>query len=242
MSRRDPQPDPGVPMSLHKVQAASGLAFAVFLSLHLATTASTSEDPETYDQVLNLTRMIYRAHPIVEVAMVAVPALVHITCALLRILIRRRRGTLAPSSIPMRIHRYTGYVLLLSITGHVAATRFMPMMGAGALATGKADLSFISYSLLNWPLFFDVYYLVFGLSGAVHLFLGLGIALRVLKPRLIKAHAARTIGTVGASIAGALVAAGVASMIASAPNAERLRFPEFRALYQRYLPFLKPHL
>ena len=213
-----------------RIQALSGLVFAFFLTLHLLTTASASGGAAAYDGVLAVLRRIYRPALAVEILLVGIPALVHIACGILQILDRRRSGTAAGSPIA---HRLAGYVLLAAIGGHVFATRVMP-----ALGDGPADFSYLAYSILNWPLFMQPYYVVLGVAGAVHLVLGATIALRVLG----LAQPPRRIAVAGAAVAGIVVALGVAGIIAGASTASRDRFPAFRALYERFMPFLPPRL
>jgi hypothetical protein len=45
---------------------------------------------------------------------------------------------------------------------------------------------------------------------------------------------------VGAALTALMVALGVAGMLAGAPAASRERFPAFRGLYERFMPFLPP--
>src|SRR5262245_19696755 len=106
-----------------RVQAFSGLVFALFLALHLATTASAAAGAATYDGVLATLRRAYRPTLAVELALIALPALVHVACGVAQIVDRRRRGT--PPGSPLA-HRLAGYVLLAAIGGHVFATRVMP--------------------------------------------------------------------------------------------------------------------
>ena len=213
-----------------RVQAVSGLVFAFFLTLHLVTTASASGGAAAYDGVLAALRRIYRPALLVEILLIAVPALVHIACGVVQIVDRRRHHTKAGSPLA---HRLAGYVLLAAIGGHVFATRVMPAFG-----DGPADFSYLAYSILNWPLFMQPYYVVLGVAGAVHLVIGTSIALRVLG----LARPTRRIAVVGAAVAGLVVALGVAGIIAGAANAARDRFPVFRGLYERFMPFLPPRL
>lgn len=215
---------------LARLQAGSGLAFAFFLTLHLLTTAAGVGGPAAYDGALAAFRKVYRPALAVELALIAIPALVHIACALAQILDRRRRGV--PASSPL-VHRLAGYVLLAAIGGHVFATRIMPAFG-----DGPADFAYLAYSLLNWPLFMRPYYVLLGLAGAVHLVIGATIACRVLaiaRPRPRVAFATAT-------VAALVVALGVAGIIGGASDASRARFPVFRTLYERFIPFLPPRL
>jgi len=209
-----------------RVQALSGLTFAFFLALHLATTSSAAAGAAAYDGTLAALRRIYRPALAVEILLIAIPALVHVGCAVAQIADRRRHGTRAGSLLA---HRLAGYVLLAAIGGHVFATRVMP-----ALGDGPADFSYLAYSILNWPLVMQPYYVVLGVAGAVHVVLGVTIAVRVLG----LAKPSRRSALVGAAVAGLVVASGVAGIIAGASSASRDRFPAFRALYERFMPFL----
>ena len=215
---------------LARLQAGSGLAFAFFLTLHLLTTAAGVGGPSAYDGALAAFRTVYRPALAVELALIAVPALVHVGCALAQILDRRRRGV--PASSPL-VHRLAGWVLLAAIGGHVFATRVMPAFG-----DGPADYSYLAYSLLNWPLFMRPYYVLLGIAGAVHLLIGTTIACRVLG---IARSGGRTVFA-AATVAAVVVALGVAGIIGGADTASRERFPVFRALYERFMPFLPPRL
>src|SRR5262245_21504560 len=158
---------------VHRLQAITGVTFAFFLCLHLATTICAARSTKDYDAVLEMLRPFYRPHVLVEVLLMGIPATVHIGCAVYNLVYRYRRGGSGGGG-RARVHRIAGYVLLLAIVGHVAATRVIPTFGEGATATGRADFSFLAYSLVNWPWFFVPYYFALGIAGAVHLWLGLG--------------------------------------------------------------------
>src|SRR4051812_29964758 len=64
--------------ALHRLQALSGALFAFFLGLHLGTTATASAGIAAYDRVLVTLRAVYRPHPLVEIALIATPAIVHV--------------------------------------------------------------------------------------------------------------------------------------------------------------------
>ena len=213
-----------------RLQALSGLVFAFFLALHLATTASAAGGEAAYDGVLEALRRIYRPTLVVEIILIGVPALVHVVCGILQIVDRRRRGT--PAGSPLA-HRLAGYVLLAAIGGHVFATRIMPVFG-----DGPADFSYLAYSILNWPVFMQPYYVVLGVAGAVHLVLGATIAVRVLG----LGRPSRRWAMVGAVVAGLVVAIGVFGIFAGSATASRDRFPVFRGLYERFIPFMPVRL
>ena len=107
-----------------------------------------------------------------------------------------------------------------------------------AFGSGPADFSYLAYSLLNWPLFMRPYYLVLGAAGALHLVLGAAIAVRVLGIAKPGTRVTRAV----AALAALVVLAGTLGILGGAAAATRERFPEFRALYERFIPFLPPRL
>ncbi len=225
---------------LAKVQAISGLCFAVFLVLHLATTVSGAGGPSTYDGTLASLRTIYRAHPVVEFLLIGTSAAVHIATGILGFVRRRKSGPHPKLELRLRIHRWSGYFLMLAIVGHVFATRVMPALAEGPTATGRADFSYLAFSVLAWPLFINPYYYALGLAGSLHLGLGLGFAAATLAPRYFGSPAARRTSVAMAAALGVFVMAGVTAIIARSAEADRSRFVEFRALYDRYMPFMPP--
>ncbi|MEN8161087.1 MAG: hypothetical protein ABFS41_13530, partial [Myxococcota bacterium] len=97
-----------------RVQAGSGLLFAVFAGVHLANQWLAVLGPEVYDGFQAGARRFYQ-HPALEPTLVLLPLLVHVVAGLRRMRITGlfgRGGTLR-----MRLHRATGYFLLLVIFG-----------------------------------------------------------------------------------------------------------------------------
>jgi succinate dehydrogenase/fumarate reductase cytochrome b subunit len=225
---------------LDRLQALSGLMFAYFLLLHLVTTASAARGMAEYDAVLNVLRPLYRPHIALEILLIAVPAAVHIGCGLYKLRVRLRYGP-RHSEGGARLHRLSGYVLLLAIVGHVAATRLLPTFGEGPTATLRADFSFLAYSLVNWPWFFVPYYFVLGTSGAIHLGLGVGQAAGLLSGKRLPARWVLRVSYLATAVLALGVTLGVYGMVRRAPHASRARFGEFTALYQRFLPFMHPN-
>ncbi len=232
------QPEQGAKRLVHRLQALSGIVFAYFLLLHLATTISAASGTADYDAVLVLLRPLYRPHVIVEILLLGIPVLVHIGCAAYNVRLRLRHRVRGRSG-PLQLHHLSGYVLLVAIVGHVAATRLLPTFGEGLTATHQADFSFLAYSLVNWPWLFVPYYFVLGIAGAVHLGLGLGYAARTLLGARLRMNLPR-ISVMATAVLAVAVAAGVYGMVRGAPDASRARFPEFSALYERFLPFMHP--
>lgn len=228
------------PIKLGPIQAASGAVFALFLILHLVTAASGLLGIERYDSTLGLLRRIYRPHVAVELIVIGTSGTIHIACAVLQ-MIRRRKIFALKGPLWMRAHRVSGYFLLLVIIGHVLATRVAPTLATGPTATGKADFSFLAYATLAVPYFFWPYYLALGIAGSLHLGLGLHLASRVLGRRIASpgpgAHGgpsvARLVVLFGFT---AIVTAGVFGILSRAGDAPRHRFPEYKALADKLLP------
>jgi hypothetical protein len=82
------------------------------------------------------------------------------------------------------------------------------------------------------------YYVVLGLAGAVHLVLGATLAARI--PGVARARPRGAF--VGAAVTALVVAVGAAGILRGAATASRDRFPVFRTLYERFVPFLPPRL
>lgn len=162
--------------TLARTQAVSGLVFAVFLVLHLATSVSALFGERAYDGTIAVMRSYYRL-AVVEIVGVLGAALVHATCGVLRALRRRRDRRGKPMLVPWRIrlHRYAGYTMLLVFVGHVIATR------APSLLYGMSpNFAFLNFSMVTVPAFFYPYYAIFVAAGGYHLVHGVIAALRSL--------------------------------------------------------------
>ena len=188
-----------------RVQAASGLAFATFLALHLVNTAVAPAGPEAYDGFQSAARAFYQ-QPIVEIGLVLAPLAAHVTASVARIARRRRRKAPRPG-LRMRLHRYTGWFLLAVIVGHVLATR-----GVGFWFDAPAGFGALNFSLELVPYWFVPYYIALGASGAFHLWSGLAIALRVFGVRVPRAFERGPGFWVPVGAAAALVAVAVLSL------------------------------
>ncbi len=222
---------------LGPIQALSGIVFAIFLILHLVTAISGLFGIASYDGTLSLLRRLYRPHLLVELTVIGLSGTVHLACAVLQ-MIRRRKVFALKGPWWMRAHRLSGYFLLVVILGHVFATRIAPTLATGPTATGAADFGFLAFATLAAPAFFWPYYLLLGLSGALHLGLGLHLAARILGQRSATAGSRsssaptllRLCATFGFTI---LVLAGVLGILFRASDSPRQRFPEYRALQQK---------
>jgi succinate dehydrogenase/fumarate reductase cytochrome b subunit len=230
-------------LKLGPIQAASGAIFALFLVLHLLTASSGLLGPGAYDATLSALRKLYRPHVAVEIGIMGAAGSVHIACAILQMIRRRKLWSLAGSGY-MRAHRLAGYFLLLVIPPHVLATRIAPTLASGPTATGKADFAFLAYASLSVPAFFWPYYLLLAIAGATHLGIGLHLASRILLRRRSTAAPAASRPTAGPSRArlalivgfAAVVTAGVFSILWRGHEASRERFPEYKALADKLSP------
>ena len=140
-----------------RIQAASGLVFLLFAALHLVNQWLALLGPEVYDGFQSQTRGFYQ-NPALELTLVMGPLVVHVVAALRRMRLRGVRGR--GGSWRMRLHRATGYFLLLVIFGHVAAVR-----GPSLLLGFFPGFEGISLSLHWMPGYFYVYYALFGASA-----------------------------------------------------------------------------
>lgn len=239
-------PSQRAPAKLGRIQAWSGALFALFLVLHLATAASAIAGIDRYNSTLQTLRHLYRPHVVVEIVLIGCSGAVHIACAVLQ-MVRRRRVVAWSGPWWMRAHRLTGYFLLLVIGGHVLATRVAPTLATGATATGMADFSFLAYATLWLPAFFWPYYIALGICGSIHLAIGLHLARRILLrqtsaphgpaagPRRPAGHPTPAFLVTGAVVT-LLVVSGVLGILGRAGDAPRTRFPEYKALFDKLLP------
>ena len=225
--------DPLSEARLIRGQAVSGLVFATFLLLHLLNAAAGALGPEFYDGFLARVRLVYQ-FPLFEIFAVGTAALVHASYGVRRALVRRRRaraGRKAPVPGWLRVHRLSGWFLLVVLPGHALATR-----GPGLFLDLPADFSFLRFSLETWPWFMVPYYALLYTAGVYHLLHGGMIALSIagLPAPAPTGRAARALLFV------ALLAGGtaVASMAGASGPADTSRYGAFRALYEDYAPFM----
>jgi len=155
-----------------RIQAASGLLFGVFVALHLANQWAAAAGPEAYDGFQRALRHVYQ-NPAVEIALVMAPLAVHVVAALRRMWLHGVRGR--GGSWRMRLHRLTGYFLLLVIFGHIAAVR-----GPSLVLDFFPGFAGVSFSLWWMPGVFYVYYTLFGASALYHGVSGSLLALHAL--------------------------------------------------------------
>jgi succinate dehydrogenase/fumarate reductase cytochrome b subunit len=164
--------------TLARIQAVSGLLFAVFLALHLLNLFASVLGPGRYDQVQRGVRVLVHA-PGYELLLLLGPLLVHAAVGVIRM--RRRPAPAGRARPPLaaRLHRWTAWFLLLVVFGHAAATRIPAVFFDTEV--GFAGLSFALWWL---PAIFYPYYILLALAGLYHGTYGTWAALRVLGVRL----------------------------------------------------------
>lgn len=204
MSPTDPLHDAARERALIRIQAASGALFALFLLVHLGNQMFAAAGPEVYDALQGRLRAVYQV-PVVELLLVAVPLLVHVTVSVWRMIRRRRLGQPSARSPRVRWQRRTAIVVLFFTFGHIVATR-----GPSLLHGVVPGFHGVAYSLVYFFGYFFPYYLLFSIAALYHLLGGLALAL----PRLglVGQPAARSARVLTAAwLAGALaLALGVA--------------------------------
>lgn len=145
---------------LLRIQAISGSVFLAFTLVHLANTGIASLGLEAYDGFQSVARLAYQ-NPLVEVGLLLVPLAVHSGAAIVRL--RRDGFRRRNTRLRARLHRGTGYFLLLFIWGHVAATR-----GPSILAGVDLGFAGVSYTFAWLPVWFYPYYTTLALCGLYH--------------------------------------------------------------------------
>jgi hypothetical protein len=218
--------------ALVRLQAWSGLAFASFLVLHLGNVGAAVFGQAAYDGYMRWMRFYYQ-FPLVEVVCVLGAALVHMGAGVVRIARRRRakHNDKAPT-LRVRLHRYSGYMMMLAFAGHVAATRLPSLVGT------PVDYSFIHFSLVYGGAFFYPYYAVFAVSGLYHLTHGTIAAARIVGARLPKtATSPRSrLFWLWVSAGPPLVIVGLLALGGVLYDADASRLPEWMAFYEDLLP------
>ncbi len=220
--------------TLIRWQALSGLCFATFLVLHLANTMVGALGEGAYNAWQGAMRWYYQFPP-VEIVAVGVSATVHAVCGLRRMLRRRaHRKAGRPLAAPrwLVLHRMSGYFLLFVIVGHVLATR-----GPGLFEDMPAEFAYLRFSLTTWPWMMWPYYFLLMSCGVYHLLHGGLVALSIAGLRTGPPTGAWARGFLAvALLAGA---AGVLSMGGVWGEASEERYPDYRAFYEEYTPFMR---
>ena len=187
-----------------RIQAWSGLLFAVFATLHLLNTALAALGPAAYNGMQRAMRPVQHL-PLVEGGLILLPLVVHAVAGVARM--RKRRGKRAPASRRARLHRYAGYFLLAVMAGHVFATR-----GPDWFYGIYPEFEGLAFTFQVLPQFFFVYYPILALAGLCHLVIGVPLALGVVGwpvPMRLRRGPALWLPL---ALAGALLVLGVAGL------------------------------
>lgn len=145
---------------LLQIQALSGLGFLIFTLVHLANTGIAVLGVEAYAGFQEIARIFYQ-NPALEIALLMIPLAIHWTAAAIRL---KRDGFMRKNrTLRARLHRYSGYFLLVFIWGHVAATR-----GPSFFYDVEVGFSTIAYTFKWLPVWFYPYYTTLALAGLYH--------------------------------------------------------------------------
>jgi len=173
-----------------KIQGGSALVFTSFLVPHLVNTVAGILGAEGYNAVQEFLRTYYQAKVVEPVLLASI--VIHLGASVVRKFLEpappappqdavretsaaRRKGADKTGSRWTRrnIHRVTGYIIGLFIAGHVYSCR---VEGEPPAFEGLSFLQSSNLVLFGTP--FTLYFLVFGLSGLLHMTIGLPMALR----------------------------------------------------------------
>ena len=169
-----------------KLSAVSGLSFGIFLIVHLISHYSLIVGFEKAQENLLKFRAIYQ-HPVAEVVLFSSLAL-HMVSNTIVYLKRRKTDAalhkkyedhLQKPSAELLAHRYAGYVIAVSVIGHIIGTRVAPFVFL-------EDPSIFDYSFIvaidqKLPYhFFAIYMIIFGVAAGWHLVYGTTSALAIL--------------------------------------------------------------
>ena len=159
---------------LKKLQAYTGILFAVFVLFHLFNTWLAAFGPQVYDSVQQSLRVVYQFAPVEALLLGALA--VHAVVGVMRIAQEPKRNL----STRAKFHRYAGFFLLLVIGGHILAVR-----GASWFYDIYPGFVGLAFSLEYVPLYFYPYYFLLGVAGFYHCVNGLTIAGTRLGIRLL---------------------------------------------------------
>ena len=159
-----------------RIQAATGLVFAVFVAAHLGNTVLAIAGTDVYDGAQRALRAVYQ-HPIVEIALLGVVVPLHLAAGFVRSRLRKA-GPRRPVPLSLRLHRYAGWFLALVVYFHVAAVRL-----PAVLYDAWPGFAGISFSLHFVPAWFYPYYFILALAGFYHAANGSRLAVSRLAAR-----------------------------------------------------------
>jgi succinate dehydrogenase/fumarate reductase cytochrome b subunit len=159
-----------------RVQRLTGLAFLVFLLVHLANTWLAVLGPDTYDGYQRFARTAYQ-HPLYELFLILTPLVVHLGCGLWRIW--NSQVATSHMSLSRRFHRYSGVFLGVAVIGHIVATR-----GPSLLFGIYPEFQGLAFTFQWLPAYFYPYYSLFAAAALYHVWFGLRSMLKQRMARL----------------------------------------------------------
>ncbi len=169
---------------LRRVQAVAGIAFFMFLILHLGNTLLAALGPIPYNNYQQLLQGYYQ-NPAIELTLVILPLFTHITVAIWLYYLRKR--TSQKPALRQRLNSWAGVFLLLVVFGHMLATR-----GIGYWFDAPPGFAGISFTLWWVPAYFYPYYFLLFMAGLYHSYNGLALLLaRAGLPKLHRNSMAR---------------------------------------------------
>lgn len=152
-----------------KIQAITGALFALFLTPHLLMHILVTHYGEAeYNQTLLFIRKFYQ-NPIIEVSIILL-AVIHMVSGVISFW--NRQSIKSNIKYPMlhNLHKWSGWFIMVVFFGHFVGGRVLPL-----LYDIKVDFSYISFPLTNKTArkIFLPYYTLLGLTGTIHLLVGL---------------------------------------------------------------------
>lgn len=171
--------------TLKKLSAASGLAFGVFLTMHLVSHYMLNMGYDVARDTMIKFRSIYQ-NPLFEAALIVslgahmyANTLLYMNRSKINAKSKKEAGSKGPEgTAELTAHRMAGLWLSLSIVGHVIATR----LGSVIVLSDPSvyEYRFLKIPFDALPMLFPLYLCIFGVAGGWHLIYGTRSALAIL--------------------------------------------------------------
>ena len=146
-----------------KMQMCSGVFVGLYVVFHLTNVAAAALGDDYFDRFMNWGRTVYH-QPLVEL-LLATAIVIHCVTSVINFLLYSPPWNKLP--LLLRVHKFSGFFLLVIIFIHVTFTRVLPMM-EGYESSFK-DVLFTVYWV---PIVFLPYYVLYALAGIIHTMLG----------------------------------------------------------------------
>ena len=176
---------------LVKTQALSGSVFSTFSLGHLVGHALANYRFELANKALYAFREFYQYSPLMELGLLGGSLLIHVTSSLLIKRSREARQQLAAKkknddytesiggSTDVYLHRQAGFLLGLSIVGHVTAVRVAPLFLFQDASL--IDLTYVTRTAQKFSYVFIPYYCLFVSAAFYHSVYGVAKTLKVFR-------------------------------------------------------------